>query len=252
VDVYRAILENLDGLGPILLSVAYRQGQAGVAWAQANATTASRKSDSHSDFLSVSFSLTFQTTSVRAPSPCVLWVDSLLGLLPAGERWADDLPFLPAMARDGGPPPRFSFPIYFFRPKTLPGAPFPKDLKRLMKRIARDPDSHDFTYFELENRVEVILRPLRVYLAQQTLEHAFTLKVFKAASLWNPLTAKSIAITPDLLQERLNDIPWMDAELRTALEGEVAPYKAACALVEGPVKVFSAVSSFASLLVCAP
>lgn len=45
VDVYRAILENVDRLGPILLSAAYRLGPAGIAWAQANATTASRKCD---------------------------------------------------------------------------------------------------------------------------------------------------------------------------------------------------------------
>lgn len=150
-----------------------------------------------------------------------LWIE-MVGHLNEGSH----LPLLP--------PPQAAV-IAFSHP--FPGAPYPRDLKKMMKRIARDEVSHDYTYQDLQGRVDFILRPVRVYLASQTLAHAFTLKVFKAASLWNPLTAKFIIITPDLLQERLNGIPWMDAELRTALEAEVAPYKAACALVEGPVEV---------------
>ena len=124
--------------------------------------------------------------------------------------------------------------------------PYPQPLKKVMKTIAADPEGI-YSFEDLRGIVARILQPARVYMAQQELAHDFTIKAFKAASLWNPLVAKSLDITPELLAGYVAVMRFISPDHRRALEEEVESYKAACDLVEGDVKVLSSSHTFLAL-----
>lgn len=127
---------------------------------------------------------------------------------------------------------------------SLPAdGPYPRPLKDVMKTIASDSES-DYTFEDLRALVAEILQPARVYMAQQEMTHSYTIKVFKAASLWNPLGAKYINITPEILYAYISPLPIITADDRRALEEEYVEYKAACDLVDVGVKVISTHFSF--------
>jgi hypothetical protein len=117
-----------------------------------------------------------------------------------------------------------------------------------MKQIA-DELNPVFSFEQLQAQADDVVRPARVYMADQEIEHAATINVFRpvppssrfyrdrCASLFNPTVAKTWAITPAALRILLAAIPWIDDNTRRLLEQELVAYKAACDVVEGDVQV---------------